>query len=83
VASVAAHKLVFLGSPTEGLAAQSHQELAVSSGEGFLGKAKNKRSEPLLPQLLCLFLNWVWGSCERRKTASSVGRRGAQHCKPD
>jgi hypothetical protein len=74
---------VFLGSPAEGLAAQSHQELTVGCGEGFLGKAKNNRSEPLLPQLLCLFLNWVWGSCERQEMAPSVVRGGAQHCKPE
>jgi hypothetical protein len=34
---------VFLGSPAEGLAPQSHEELTVGCGEGFLGKAKNNR----------------------------------------
>jgi hypothetical protein len=38
-----AHKLVFLGRPAEVLAPQSHQELGVGCGEGFLGKAKNNR----------------------------------------
>jgi len=36
-----AHKLVFLGSPAEGLPPQSNQELKGTCGEGFLGKAKN------------------------------------------
>ena len=35
---VAAHKLVFLGSPAEGLEPQSHQELTVGCGKGFLGR---------------------------------------------
>jgi hypothetical protein len=34
---------VFLGSPAEGLTPQSHQDLTVACGEGFLGKAKNNR----------------------------------------
>jgi hypothetical protein len=40
---LAAHKLVFLGSPAARLAPQSHQELTVACGKGFLGKAKNNR----------------------------------------
>jgi len=39
----AAQNQVFLGSPGEGLAPQSDQELTVGCGEGFLGKAKNNR----------------------------------------
>jgi hypothetical protein len=31
---------VFLGGPADGLAHQSHQELTVGCGEGFLGRAK-------------------------------------------
>jgi hypothetical protein len=41
----------------------------VGCGEGFLGKGNNNRLEPLLPQLLCLLLNWVWGSWERQEMA--------------
>ena len=48
-----AHKLVFLGSLAEGLAPQSHQELTVGCGEGFLGKVKNNHDESFLP-LLCV-----------------------------
>ena len=51
-----------LGSPAEGLAALSHQELTVGLEEGFLGKAKNTRLEPLLPKLLNVFLNRIWES---------------------
>lgn len=39
--SLAAHKLMFLGSPVAGLASQSIQALTVGWEEGFLGKAKN------------------------------------------
>jgi len=38
-----AQKLVFLGSPAEGLPLQSHQELTLGWGEGFLGRAENYR----------------------------------------
>lgn len=33
----AAHKLVFVGSPAEGLVPQSHQEFMAGPKEGFLG----------------------------------------------
>jgi hypothetical protein len=42
--NLVAHKLVFLGDPAEGLALESHQELTVGCGVGFLGKAKTARN---------------------------------------
>ena len=54
-----------------------------------MGKANNNRSEPLLPQLQCISLNWVWVLGSTVDIASENGRAAANppfllmyYCRP-